>query len=155
NEARHYCEEWRGGRLPTEAEWEWAGRGGLEGKRYPWGNDRPSRKLAIFGQYYGTKPVGTYPPNGYGLYDMAGNVWEWTDDWYDGRLYRKGAQVDPRGPCPGAARCPGHRHKTMRGGSWITGSLGMRVSYRNHHKTWNRFSVVGVRCAFDVEDTTK
>ena len=151
HEARYFCETWRGARLPTEAEWEWAGRGGLHGKRFPWGNENPQRTRADFGRYYGTGPVGRYPANGYGLFDMAGSVWEWTEDWYDRRLYKKGEQTDPRGPCAGEMKCPGFKHRTMRGGSWITGSLGMRVTYRNHHKTWNRFSVVGVRCAAPVD----
>ncbi len=156
DEARAYCEDWRGGRLPTEAEWEWAARGGLEKKRFPWGGEPPTRARALFGQFDGTKPVGSYAPNGYGLFDMAGNVWEWTSDFYDGALYHKGPQVDPIGPCPSSQpKCPGYFHRTMRGGSWITGSLGMRVTYRNHHKHWNRFSVVGLRCAADLSEVTK
>ena len=150
DEARDYCENWRGGRLPTEAEWERAARGGLEQKHFPWGNDPPTRSNSLFGQYYGTKPVGSYPPTGYGLYDVVGNVWEWTADWYDG-VYPRKPVVDPIGPCPSAdLKCPGYPHRTMRGGSWITGSLGMRNTYRNHHKHWNRFLVVGVRCARNV-----
>ena len=150
HEARYYCEVWRGARLPTEAEWEWAARGGLAGKRYPWGDEVPSRERAHFGQYTGAGKTGRYPPNGYGLYDMAGSVWEWVNDWYDPDAYKKKNREDPQGPCPGKMKCLGHRHRTMRGGSWITGSLGMRVSYRNHHKTWNRFSVVGMRCVRDA-----
>ena len=150
NEARYYCEAWRGGRLPTEAEWEYAGRGGLEGKQFPWGSEQPTSKLAHFGQYHGTGAVGRYPANGYGLFDMAGSVWEWTNDWYDANYYAHSPVEDPKGECDDAPKCPGHPHRTMRSGSWITGSLGMRVTYRNHHKTWNRFEVVGVRWAKDL-----
>ncbi len=150
HEARHYCEEWRGGRLPTEAEWEWAGRGGLKKKRYAWGNERPTRKRALYGKYTGTARVGSYPPNGYGLYDMAGNVWEWTSDWYHASYYTRSPYADPTGPCAGKEKCNVSRHRTMRGGSWITGSMGLRITYRNHHRAWNRFTVVGVRCAHDA-----
>jgi formylglycine-generating enzyme required for sulfatase activity len=150
HEARHYCEEWRGGRLATEAEWERAGRGGLKNKRYPWGKEHPSRKRARYGSLTGTVAVGTYPPNAFGLYDMAGNVWEWTDDWYDRRYYRHSPVIDPRGPCPGKSRCRGFHHRTMRGAGWMSGGVALRVTFRNHHKTYNRFTVVGVRCAKDL-----
>ncbi len=151
HEAKAYCETWRGGRLPSEAEWELAARGGLDRKRFPWGDDPPTRKLAIYETYRGTMPVGTYPPNGFGLYEMAGNGWAWTADWYSGNYYRKSPKDDPRGPCPpNAEKCEGtQQHRAMRGGSWITGGYGLRVTYRNHHLPWNRFEVVGFRCLAD------
>jgi formylglycine-generating enzyme len=110
-----YC-DWIGGTLPSEAEWEFAARGGLEGKRFAWGDDDPQETAPVANTwqgrfpyqntkldgYFRTSPVGSYPANGFGLFDMAGNVWEWTDDWYvdrPGTLIEHAccAPRDPRG----------------------------------------------------------
>jgi formylglycine-generating enzyme required for sulfatase activity len=115
-----------GYRLPTEAEWEKAARGGVSGKLYSWGTDEISTELANYlaSSKGKTTPVGFYGANGYGLYDIAGNLWEWCWDW---RVdYSSTAQTDPRGPSSGSAR-------VLRGGSWNCDAQYCRVADRNYH----------------------
>jgi len=156
DEAEAYC-RWAGGRLPSEAEWEYAARGGQEGWIYPWGNERPvCRKGVGNGARFdddagcdaenvrtrGTDPVGSYTANGFGLYDMAGNVWEWCADWYDGSYYASSPSTDPRGPSSGAGR-------VLRGGSWFFNPGWLRVSDRNLNGPSGRDDYLGFRCLRD------
>src|SRR5262245_58243337 len=99
-------------RLPTEAQWEKAARGGLIGARYPWGDEEPTRERCDFGSLHGWTigEMKSRPVNGYGLYAMSGCVWEWTADWYDSEYYRLAEPHDPAGPARG-------EEKVLRGGS--------------------------------------
>ena len=132
SDAQAYA-QWAGKRLPTEAEWEYAARGGLVGKRYVWGNRPPEKTDCNFTGSFGgeqaddghlyTAPVGSYNANGYGLYDMAGNAWEWCADWYGENYYASSVLKNPKGPATGTER-------VIRGSGWSSYFQHLRLSRR-------------------------
>jgi formylglycine-generating enzyme len=159
HDAVAYC-AWQGTRLPTEAEWEHGARGGRRGQRFPWGDELepggrhamnvfqgsfPTHDTGVDG-HAGTAPVDAYEPNGFGAYNMTGNVWEWCGDWFSPTYYRHSERRDPHGPSTGT-------HRVMRGGSYLCHESycrRYRVAARSSNTPDSSAGNIGFRVAADA-----
>ncbi|MBM3238589.1 uridine kinase [Candidatus Poribacteria bacterium] len=145
HDAEAYC-QWAGKRLLTEAEWEKAARG-VNARLFPWGDNNPEGRANYGGREGGPTIVGKFPDGSspYGVMDMAGNVWEWVNDWYDSEYYSHAPYRDPKGPNSGHGKC-------VRGGSWINNPTMIRCTERDYRRLPHKdLKYFGFRCAADLE----
>ena len=160
NDAEAFCRWSEAQRLPTEAEWEYAARGGSESKRYPWGDklrpdgehrcniwqgEFPTEDTGDDG-YAGTSPVTAFPPNAYGLYSITGNTWEWCDDWWSADFHITAGHSNPQGPPTGETR-------VMKGGSFLCHKSycnRYRVAARTSNTPDSSTANIGFRCAMSI-----
>jgi formylglycine-generating enzyme len=131
-------------RLPTEAEWEYAARSGGKSEKYAGGNDVDAAAWYDGNSGSKTHPVGQKKPNGLGLYDMSGNVWEWCSDWYGSDYYKNSPRDNPQGPASGS-------YRVLRGGSWYNRPWGVRAAIRNWDNPDYRFNNIGFRLAVPAQ----
>ena len=148
--------QWIGKRLPTEAEWEKAARGGLEGMKYPWGNAIDTTKANYLFYNGSTTPVGQYPPNRYGLYDMCGNVWEWCLDAYQARFYVKSPTHNPFSDSISMENVIYYFReintpRVLRGGAWGVEPQRVRVASRLKGQPEYTIQTFGFRCVMDID----
>ena len=142
-DAKAYA-DWQGKALPTEAQWEFVARDGLNGKLFPWGDERPSRDNCVFDRPQsampGTAPVGSLAPNSFGVFDLVGNAWEWCEDWYSPNFYARSPRENPQGPSSGTT-------KVRRGAAWnVVQDFRLRCSNRGAMKPDSTVPNLGFRC---------